>query len=341
MPQTSRLAALVAHLTPGEKSVRILPAGEFRATDGSGRPTDAPAWRMNADIAAALIARHAGRQSRRVVDYEHQTLRAVTNGKPAPAAGWIAGLEWREPAAALAADAEGEPGGLYATIEWTETAAAMVAAGEYRYLSPVFPYDATGAVTDIRMAGLTNDPGLDGLTDLAALSATLLQEPHPMLDNLMERLRYLLNVPLTTTPEEMAGQPASLTALIEARDAQIAALTAAAPDPALYVPVATVTALQGQVAALTGEIEGGKRRALIDAGLSDGRILPAMQAWAESLSLAALTGYLDTAQPIAALGGTQTGGAAPSGIGSGHSDTDLAVMQSLGMTPEVFASGKE
>jgi len=358
MPTALRLAALVAQLTPGEKAVRLFPAGAFRATDGSGRPTDAPAWVLDADSAAALIARHTARASRRVVDYEHQTLRASANGKPAPAAGWITGLEWRD----------GD--GLYAAIEWTETAAAMIAAGEYRYLSPVFPYQpGTGVVLDIRMAGLTNDPGLDGLTDLAALSAHLEpQETNPMLENLMERLRYLLNLPLTITPAEMGAEldklktmvagagAASLTAYLEAKDAALTAAVAqasslqktqagtpalqATPDPALYAPVSTLTALQAQVATLTGQIEAGERAALIEAGMSNGRILAPMKAWAESLPVAALKGYLETAKPIAALQGTQSTGTAPIGAGPTPSDADLAVMKALGLTAAQFATGK-
>jgi len=122
--RSHRLASLIAHLVPGETAVRLLPAGEFRSADGSGRPTDAPAWRIDAAQAAILIARDTARSSRRVVDYEHQTLLAAKNGNPAPAAGWIGALEWRE----------GD--GLYAQIEWTEKAAAMIAAGEYRGSSP-------------------------------------------------------------------------------------------------------------------------------------------------------------------------------------------------------------
>ncbi len=341
MPQ-ARLASLAAQLVPGSKAVRLLPAGEFRAADGSGRPTDAPHWRVDGEIAAALIAQHAARQSRRVVDYEHQTLRAASNGKPAPAAGWIDGLEWRE----------GD--GLYATVEWTESAAAMIAAGEYRYLSPVFPYDATGRVLDIRHAALTNDPGLDGLTDLAALSALMANPETPMLEDLMERLRYLLNVPLTTTPEEMgehldklkamvtASGAASLTAWMEAKDANIAALTAAAPDPAKYAPVETMAALQAQVAALTADKSGREVDALVQAGLADGRILPAMEGWARELgqtNQAALTAYLEKAPKVAALQGTQTGGDEPAGAGAGVtglSETQLAVCQNMGVDPAQF-----
>jgi phage I-like protein len=143
---------LIAQLSAGQPAVRLLPAGKFRSAEGSGRPHDAPAWRMDAETAAILISQDAARANRRVVDYEHQTLSAASNGQPAPAAGWIEALEWRDD-------------GLYAGIAWTPKAAAMIDDGEYRYLSPVFSYDATGRVLDILHAGITNHPGLDGLTD--------------------------------------------------------------------------------------------------------------------------------------------------------------------------------
>jgi phage I-like protein len=81
-----------------------------------------------------------------VIDYEHQTLNAATNGQPAPAAAWFSTLEWRD----------GD--GLYATdVQWTERAAAMVAAGEYRFLSPVFCFDNHGNVKALLHAALTNN----------------------------------------------------------------------------------------------------------------------------------------------------------------------------------------
>ena len=303
---TRRLASLVASLVPGEKAVRLLPAGTFRAADGSGRPADAPGWRLDADIAAALIAAHNARASRRVVDYEHQTIHAATNGQPAPAAGWITALSYRE------------SDGLYAEIEWSEKAAAMIAAGEYRYLSPVFPYDSTGQVLDILMAGLTNNPGLDGLTDLAALSAAFTHDlPPDQETQTMKLLLAALGLAATATETEavaaldalksQSGQVATLTA-------EIATLKAAAPDPAKFVPADTVVALQAQIATLNSKIESKELDDMIEIGLSDGRILPDMEAWARSLNQAALKGYLDKAQPIAALKSTQTGSKPADGV---------------------------
>lgn len=311
MPQ--RLASLVAQLVPGEQAVRLIPAGEFRAADGSGRPHDAPAWRLDAGQAAKLIARDQARASRRVVDYEHQTLLAAQNGQAAPAAGWIAGLEWRD----------GD--GLYARIEWTEKAAAMIAAGEYRYLSPVFPYDATGLVLDIGPAALTNNPGLDGLTDLAMLSALYPdhQETPPM-----KELLKALGLADTATEAEALTALAALKAQADDGAARIATLTAevttlkaAAPDPAKFVPVEAVTQLQAQVAALTAAQAASDLDDLVESGLADGRLNAALEPWARSLTPAALKAYLDKATPIAALKGLQTGGGKPD---AGPADEEAA-----------------
>lgn len=155
-PVLDRFAAL----KPGG-AVRILPAGTFRAHDG--RPVGVAGWRIDAAIAAALVATRAPGSTDYMIDYEHQSLNSVQNGKPSPAAGWFKRLEWRE----------GD--GLYmADITWTDGARAMIAAMEYRHISPVFSFDPnSGVVTRIISVAMTNTPALNGLSDLAAARAAL------------------------------------------------------------------------------------------------------------------------------------------------------------------------
>ena len=153
-----------AALKPGA-AVRILPAGPFRTWDGRPGNLDNSTitdWRIDAIVAAQVIAVKPTNGEAFIIDYEHQILNKGTNGQPAPAAGWFKGLEWRE------------GHGLFMTqIEWTERARTMVASREYRYLSPVFTFNpVTGAVTSIHSVALTNDPALVSLVDLAAASAT-------------------------------------------------------------------------------------------------------------------------------------------------------------------------
>ena len=89
------------------------------------------------------------------------------------------------------------------------------------------------------------------------------------------------------------------------KEQSVAALTAQAgkPDPAKFVPVEQVAALQADFNALKNSVETDKKEALIQAALSQGKLSPALKDWAQSLSIEALTGYLDKAAPIAALAG--------------------------------------
>lgn len=351
IPRFIALAACAFTLTAG-KEVQLLPAGEFRASDG--RPKDAPAWHIDAEIAAALIAKVDARANRLVLDYEHQTLLAADNGHPAPAAGWFKKLEWRE----------GD--GLYAVdVEWTARAAAMIEAGEYLYISPVFSYDKkTGAVVRLVNAALTNNPALDGMDAVAAKFLTLETQEESLtmdIEELLNQLRWMLNMPALATAEEITAElqkavdfikaaPAAAAAnfnLVEfltSKDTEIAALKIAAPDLAKYVPVEIMTDLRNQVAALTAQINGKTVGDLVDVALSDGRLLPAQESWARDLgesNLAALTGYLDTAQPIVALNGTQTNGRKPEAEdGDVLSESDLAICKNMGIDPEAYKKTK-
>lgn len=324
------IAANALELQGATGRVHLLPDGEFSAIDG--RPRECGAWRMDGDIAARLIAKCSARGTPRVADYEHATLRAKTTGQSAPAAGWWSTLEY-------------EPGvGLFATgVQWTERAAAMIAAGEYRYASAVFPYDpATGAVLEILHFSLTNDPALDGLDPvcLAAASALLTPENSPMND-LMERLCYLLNLPLTTTPEEMSVQldklkgmlttdPAMAAASITGLGPFVAALArqAETPDPARFVPFATYQAAQAEVAALNRKLFDTESSVLWDTAEADGRITALNRDYVESVrakgNLAELAACLNALSPIAALTHTQTGSRAPTHVpDTGSSLEDL------------------
>src|SRR3546814_1790477 len=71
------------------------------------------------------------------------------SGGRAPASGWIKELQKRDD-------------GIYGRIEWTAAARQALAAGEYRYISPVFNHDKIGGrVRAILRAGLTNTPALE------------------------------------------------------------------------------------------------------------------------------------------------------------------------------------
>lgn len=377
-PNTHRSAVAIAACTFAVQAagtadglmrrVQYFPAGEFRS--GDTRPDDVPAWRIDAASAARVIERFNARLARKplVIDYEHQTLHKEKNGQPAPAAGWPKSLEW----------VEGE--GLFGMVEMTARAAAAIDGKEYLYFSPVFAYSKTdGTVLEILMGALTNDPGIQGMQPLSLMAAataaflpSLDLPQEPSVNPLLKALLAALGLPETTTEEEATAaltalgplQPlqaranlatAACTALQLPADATAEAVTAACtslrkatpatPDPAKYVPIEAVTTLQGQVAALTARQHEADVDALVKPALADGRLLPAMESWARDLGkkdMAALTAFLDKAQPIAALTSTQTGGLPPSGTAKGDaqlSAAELAVCTAMGLTPEQYKAG--
>ncbi|WP_175992317.1 phage protease [Burkholderia vietnamiensis] len=357
------IAALSAQIKSAGNEIQLLPAGEFRSRDG--RPTECATWRMDAAIAASLIAAATSREVPYVIDYEHQTLNAAQNGQPAPAAAWFKTLEWRE----------GD--GLYAVdVEWTARASSMIDAHEYRYLSPVFSFDKAGNVTSILHAALTNNPALDCLDEVqlaaasvmagastsaavAALTTETLPEDHTM-DELLEQLIWLLNMPVGSTADDVKAQLQKLVAslsdgkgvaaasvnlpvLLDSQRAQIASLSANQVDPARFVPIAVMTDLRAQLDAANLKLAGNEVAELVTVALSDGRLLPAQEAWARELgasNVVALKQFLSTAQPIAALRTTQTQGNPPTGGQPGANELDstgLAVCKALGISAEDYA----
>jgi phage I-like protein len=351
--QYVELSALLVDLggvAPTE--IKLVPAGSFRSCRDN-RPTDVPAWIMTGADAAPIVAAQAALSSKFLIDYEHQTLHAKTTGIKAPAAGWSGRLEWRE----------GD--GLYAVdMDWNQAALDAIEAKEYRYISPVIRWNSTGHVTGVLMAALTNYPALDNLNDLAAAAALIFStspQESAMADDLMERLCYLLNLPLTTTPAEMNaeldklkamitkedGSTTSLSALLTAKDTEIAALSAQVgtadmtPDPAKFVPIEVVKELSGKLAELSGDTLDMQVEKLIDSGIKTGRIIgDSMKAWAIKMgkkNIAELQGFLDNAQPIAALSGMQTAGKAPAAADPSAATTEDAAKQKYQSTAALQA----
>lgn len=335
----------------GRVLLQLTPATDFTPNDG--RVMDVPAWRIDAAIAARVIEAFDPRQPL-VIDYEHQTLNVATSGHLAPAAGWIRALRW----------IEGR--GLFAEAELTARARELVAAREYLYFSPVFEYElGTGAIKRVLMGALTNHPAISGMEAISlTAAATAHFKPTPSetdVNPLLEKLLAALGLPATTTEQEAlaactafkARSDAAVAALklqpdagADAVTAACAAQTRATPDPAQYVPIAALQDMQAQVATLTANQLAREIDDLVKPALADGRLLPAQEAWARDLgksNLTALAQYLQTAQPIAALMGSQTNGTPPAGsqaIGPALTAEEAAVAAACGLTPEQFAAGR-
>lgn len=338
-PAALAIAALGVELnaaTGAPVDFRIIPAGEFRSCDG--RPAECPAWVCTQVDGLRIAAELNARQSPRVIDYEHATLHAKKTGTKAPAAGWFKSAEWREDGVWLLG------------VDWTALAAQEIVAKTYRFISPVFSYDAvTGRVGALYHAALTNDPALDGLTDLAALAAELFLPPPNSTETAMDLLKKLLaalGLAETATEAEALSAVAGLKTNVATLSSQVSA-----PDPSKFVPIATLSALQGehaalqgQLAALSAEVSGGKLDKIVANGLAVGKLTPATEPWARDLGkkdLAALSAFLEAAPVVIKPNATQTGGAGEGGQGGALSAVELAICSAQGVSPEDYLKTKQ
>ncbi|EFA28511.1 bacteriophage Mu I protein GP32, partial [Haemophilus influenzae HK1212] len=114
------------------------------------------------------------------------------------------------------------------------------------------------------------------------------------------------------------------------------------PDPAKFVPVEQVAALQADFNALKTSVEADKKAALITAALSQGKLAPALKDWAQSLSVEALSAYLEKAPAMVALSGEPQAKGDPEQKVAALSAAEQAAARALGMTEaEFMAEHKE
>lgn len=337
MNSSLRVGALngwvAAPLDGSQSRVQLLPAGMFRAADG--RPTDAPGWQLNALQAARVIADADARINDFMFDFEHQTIHCETNGQPNPAAGWFKKLEFDPDKGLFAAD-----------VRWTPRAQQMIDAGEYRYVSALFLYDSQGNIVRLINAALTNTPALDGMNELLAAASLIYitQEETQMDEQLRQALCSMLGlakdadeaaiaVALTHAQEKLLNPAACSTFadLLAKKDLHIAQLSQstnaqAVPDPSKYAPVEVVDDLRTQLAALSMKVSQSETDTLIEAALSDGRIIAgADEKWMRDLAAKDVDLFkagLSTRKANPALIRTQTQGMAPAEINAAALSVD-------------------
>jgi len=344
-----RVGALNGQFTPLDGSVQrvqLLPAGCFRSEDG--RPAEAACWQLNAPQASQVIAAANARTNDFMFDYEHQTAHKEENGQPNPAAGWFKQLEF-DPQA-----------GLFATdVRWTDRAQQMIEAKEYRYVSALFLYDLQGNIVQLINAALTNTPALDGMDDLlAAASLLYLPEEKTMDENLRLALCSMLGlatdadeaaiaVALATAQEKLLKPAAcsTLTDLITKKDQQIAQLSAnpaGVPDPSQFVPVAVFNQTREELAALSAKVSQTEADALIEAALSDGRIIAgADEDWMRGLAkqdMATFKAGLSIRKANPALVRMQTDGKAPETLNAAALSADQhKLLGAMGLSENFLA----
>jgi phage I-like protein len=293
-----------ASFTPPEW-VHLIPAGTFSGRDGRGPFT------LDAQ---AVLAAYAANGADLPVDYDHQSLTAEEKAGPVPAAGWIKELQARED-------------GIWARVDWTPRAAELLAHKEYRYLSPVFRYQAKdGRVVALSGAGLTHNP------NLYLQAAASRKESHTM--TLPEKIAALLGVPADCTEDEAV---AACQRLIDAREAA----HARQPDPAQYVPVAMHKQVADQLAALQADLARREAEAAVEAAMSARKVSPGMKEWALAYATSDIEGFKAFAAAAPEIVAEGAHRRTESAHGAALTDEDRLAAKLLGMTEEAFAQAKQ
>ncbi|MFY1006085.1 phage protease [Pasteurella multocida] len=308
----SPLAVLTAALNPNTDGwQQLLPSGEFRSRDGS--PTDVPHWFIDKAIAQRLIdkVRHLNQDV--LIDYEHETIFKAKQGIEAGsvlAAGWFNAdeIKWFE---------DDERQGLFIKPRWTEKAYQHIKKGEFAFLSAVFPYDKNGIPLELRMAALTNDPGVTGMQRLAVLSATL--DKDMAMPESLKKLLAALGIDVAegaTLSEEQAKTALNAFEKLQsektAADEQVATLSAkhAEVDLSKYVPKEAYDATVTQLATLSAKATESEVERLISKARNDGRVLEAevnyLKGFGAQQGVAALSAMLEQRPQIAVLSAKQT-----------------------------------
>ncbi|MAM13849.1 MAG: hypothetical protein CML23_26025 [Rhizobiaceae bacterium] len=323
------VALITENAGPAQSWVHLVPAGEFSGIDGRGP------YRLDDPEGVINGTRQLFGQRQIVIDYEHQAENSQKNGKPAPAAGWIVGLQARE-------------NGIWGLVEWTDTAAAHIAKREYRYISPVFYHTKTGVVTRRRNAALTNSPNLDQLIALNRAGADMDN------DELAEKLAQaaqLLGLPETAGKEEITARFNSISALAkelaELTGEQMVSEQAAVPDPSKFVPIGDYKRAISEVNKLRSGVTKEKAEAHVAQDIRNGKIPPFMSEWAVSLCTTNLSAYDEF---VSGVGGSFTELLKPSRVNakppvslsfnSALSSEEKAVCRNMGLTPEQYLSAQ-
>ena len=247
-------------LPPGNAPewVHLLPGS------GTVKGRDGRSWEL-VDPAGIVLAFEANGADL-PIDYEHQNDNpdAKLNG-PVPAAGWIKEMR-------------ADDGGVWGRVEWTATAAEMIGRKEYRYLSPVLVYHPkTRQIVKLNGAGLVHTPNLY-LTALAS------QEPGMIPDKSKQK-------PSDGDPSGLAAFVAMVADLLglppetpqEELFAKLKAKIGADPDPAKFVPVATVQAMLSERNLSIATASEERASLKVAEALRTGHISPALKDWATAL----------------------------------------------------------
>lgn len=312
MDRTATLAETLALAATGgaPEWVHLLPAGTVRGADGRG-PYTIDAAALVVDLERPLP-----------IDRDHALDLAAKDGRPAPAAGWITALEARED-------------GLWGRVEWTGEGGRQVAAREYRFLSPVFLHGKDSRVTRLLRAALTNIPNLDLVALAAAEVVTRPAEGDPM-----DELRKVAEALGLGDGADAAAVLAAVEAIkIEKDEAVALAAKQAEPDPARFVPVTALQAVQAELSQIRAGIAEEKATAAVVGAIEAGKLAPALKDWGLALARKDLAAFTAFAIDAPSIHGQVVPAAKPAG-GTAIDDTERAICAQLGLTPEAYLQAR-
>jgi phage I-like protein len=303
--------------------VQLLPKG----ADVVGR--DGRKW-IN-DKPAAVVSAFKRDFSPLPIDWNHATEYIAKYGGEAPAAGWIEELDLRE------------DGSLWGKVTWTERGERSVNAREYRFLSPVFKFDAeTSRILQLFGCALTNSPNLR----LTAINSRE-DEPEREESNMDEKLLATLGLPKTATVEQ------ALNAIEALKEEKRAALNSAqTPSPEKFVPRADYDLAMNRARSAEDKLSEQSKaehtkevNAAVDAAIAAGKIAPASKQFyvdscGDAAALERFKAFAAAApaviDPKSPLLGTQP----PTANQGELTPNQMAICTRMGIAPEDFKKAR-
>jgi len=322
--------------------VHLIPVNK----DGLVEGVDGRSWHYDG---AALLHAAKNTKTELPVDYHHASLSARSTGAAAPAAGWI------DPSTL-----ESNAAGLFGIVVWTDAAANAIRNREFRYTSPVFTYTQERVVA-LKGSALTHYPNLTDLKPVAnsesddALLA-INDKENPM-DELLERLRYLLNLPTLATADEIKSALDDGFARMKSAAGDTAAnaerlddlatcwqqqLAANSIDTTTFVPRCEFDRVKSELTALTTERQNARVDTAVNDALERGVISPAALPWAREYCRKDPEGFAQFAVnavhavPLGEASNSQTVQAA-----GALTEEEIAVCSSLNISQDDFKKQKE
>ncbi|MEP2705223.1 MAG: phage protease [Roseibium sp.] len=314
--------------------IKLMPAGTFSARDGRGPFVSGDQSSMDAIIQRTKDYLGA---TDLMVDYDHQVLTTGEAGGSARAAGWIKDFSVRDD-------------GIYGQVAWTDAATASIGSREYRYLSPLFLTDPKGRVIRLANMALVNTPALD-LEAIAARAQFTFTKGSDM-DPILEALGLAEGATeadaLSAIKALQSGQcqialAAGLDRQADAQTIATAIETAketSAPDPAKFVPIEQVTALQADLRSLTDQVHGDKAELNVTDAIEAGKLAPSLKDWGLALATKDIGQFETFIAKAPSLTAAQLGDT-PKSQGDGElTDSDLQVMSQMGLSRDDMIAAK-